>query len=68
MPVGAIAGGVIGQVASPRVALAAASICFSLAALWVVVAPISTAAVIEGFEEAEVIAGTDGALLDQPPE
>jgi hypothetical protein len=68
MPVGAIAGGVIGQLASPRVALAAASICFSLAALWVVVAPISSPAVTGAFEEAEVIAGTDGALRDQTPE
>lgn len=68
MPVGAIAGGVIGQLASPRVALAAASICFSLAALWVVVAPISSPAVTGAFEEAEVIAGTDGALRDQTTE
>jgi MFS family permease len=68
MPVGAIAGGVIGQLASPRLALAAASICFSLAALWVVVAPIRTLAVIGPFENPDVIAGTEGALLEQPPE
>lgn len=40
MPVGALAAGIVGQLASPRVALAAASLCFSLAALWVVAAPI----------------------------
>ncbi|MEK6320409.1 MAG: MFS transporter [Acidobacteriota bacterium] len=34
MPVGALAGGIIGQLASPRAALGAAAVCFSLAALW----------------------------------
>ena len=66
MPVGALAGGIIGQLASPRVALAAASICFSLAALWVIVAPIRTLAGKGGIAEPEVIAGADGALLEQP--
>lgn len=42
MPVGALAGGIIGQLASPRAALAAGAIAFSLAALWVVTAPIRT--------------------------
>jgi MFS family permease len=40
MPIGALAGGVVGQFASPRAALAAGAIGFSLAAFWVVVAPI----------------------------
>jgi MFS family permease len=40
MPVGALAGGVIGQLVSPRVALAAGTLGFSLAALWLVRAPI----------------------------
>lgn len=40
MPVGALAGGVIGQLASPRVALALAASTFSLASLWIVFAPI----------------------------
>jgi MFS family permease len=42
MPVGALAGGIIGELASPRAALAAGAIGFSLAALWVVMAPIRT--------------------------
>ena len=42
MPIGALAGGVVGQFASPRAALAAGAIGFSLAALWVVAAPIRT--------------------------
>jgi MFS family permease len=40
MPIGALAGGVIGQLASPRAALALAALGLSLAALWVVAAPI----------------------------
>ncbi len=44
MPVGALAGGIIGQIASPRAALAAAAIGFSLASLWVVASPIQTPA------------------------
>lgn len=40
MPVGALAGGIVGQLASPRAALAAAALCFSLASLWVIAAPI----------------------------
>jgi hypothetical protein len=40
MPVGALAGGAIGQLASPRTSLAAAAITFTLASLWVVAAPI----------------------------
>ena len=43
MPVGALASGVIGQLASPRAGLAAGAIGISLAALWLVAAPISTA-------------------------
>ncbi len=39
MPIGALAGGVIGQLASPRTALALAALGLSLAALWVVAAP-----------------------------
>jgi MFS family permease len=42
MPVGALAGGVIGQLANPRAALAVGAIGISLAALWLVAAPIST--------------------------
>jgi MFS family permease len=48
MPVGAVAGGIIGQLASPRGALAAGAIGFSLAALWVVAAPIRIPAASEG--------------------
>jgi MFS family permease len=40
MPLGALAGGIIGQIASPRAALASAALCFSLASLWVIAAPI----------------------------
>ena len=40
MPVGALAGGVVGQFASPRAALAASAIGFSLAAVWVIATPI----------------------------
>jgi MFS family permease len=40
MPVGAVAGGVFGQIASPRAALAVAAVTFTFASLWVVVAPI----------------------------
>jgi MFS family permease len=42
MPVGALVGGIVGQFASPRAALAAAAVGFSLAALWVAAAPIRT--------------------------
>jgi MFS family permease len=42
MPVGALAGGIIGQLASPRAALAGAAVTFTLASLWVVAAPIRT--------------------------
>jgi MFS family permease len=42
MPIGALAGGIIGQLASPRAALAAGALGFSLAALWMVTAPIRT--------------------------
>jgi len=42
MPVGALAGGIIGELASPRAALAVGALSFSLAALWVVAAPIRT--------------------------
>jgi MFS family permease len=72
MPVGALAGGVIGQLASPRVALAAASLCFSLAALWVVAAPISTPATKGRTVEPEVMAREDSPLaehlVEQPAE
>jgi MFS family permease len=44
MPVGAVAGGVIGQLASPRAALAVGAIGISLAALWLVAAPLRTPA------------------------
>jgi MFS family permease len=40
MPLGALGGGLVGQLASPRAALAAGAIGFSLAALWIVRAPI----------------------------
>lgn len=40
MPLGALAGGIFGQLASPRAALAAASVTFMLASLWIVAAPI----------------------------
>ena len=39
MPLGALAGGIIGQLASPRAALAVAAITFVFASLWVVAAP-----------------------------
>jgi MFS family permease len=42
MPVGALAGGIIGQIASPRAALAVAAIGFSLASLWIIAAPVRT--------------------------
>ena len=42
MPVGALAGGMIGQLASPRAALAAGAVGFSLAALWVAATPLRT--------------------------
>jgi MFS family permease len=42
MPVGALGGGIIGQVASPRAALAVAAVGFVLASLWVIAAPIRT--------------------------
>jgi len=60
MPVGALAGGVIGQLASPRAALAAASVCFSLAALWIVLSPIQSS--IDGLE------GLDAPGGEQPSE
>lgn len=44
MPVGALTGGIIGQVISPRASLAVSAMGFSLAALWVAVAPIRTPA------------------------
>ena len=44
MPIGAVAGGVIGQLTSPRAALAAGAVGFSLAALWVAMSPIATRA------------------------
>jgi MFS family permease len=40
MPIGAIAGGFLGQLAGPRSALAAAAIGFSVASLWIWVTPI----------------------------
>jgi MFS family permease len=40
MPLGALAGGVVGQVAGPRVALAGAALGFAAAALWIVPAPL----------------------------
>ena len=42
MPIGAVAGGIIGQLTSPRAALAAGAVGFSLAALWVAMTPIAT--------------------------
>jgi MFS family permease len=66
MPVGALAGGVIGQLASPRAALAAASVCFSLAALWVVAAPIRTQATHGLSAEREVITTADNPQAEQP--
>jgi len=54
MPVGALAGGIIGQLASPRTALAGAAVTFTLASLWVVAAPIR----IPGREsDTEVVTG-----------
>jgi predicted MFS family arabinose efflux permease len=41
-PVGALAGGIIGQLASPRAALAAGAAGFSLAALWIAATPLRT--------------------------
>lgn len=40
MPLGALAGGFVGQLASPRAALAGAALTFTFASLWVVAAPI----------------------------
>lgn len=51
MPVGAMAGGIIGQLVSPRAALAAGALGFSLAAVWVVTAPIRS--LVGGDGEAE---------------
>lgn len=51
MPIGALAGGIIGQLASPRAALAVAALGLSLAAVWVVAAPIRLPA--GGGEESE---------------
>lgn len=51
MPIGALAGGIIGQLTSPRAALAVAALGLSLAALWVVAAPIRLPA--DGGEQAE---------------
>jgi hypothetical protein len=42
MPVGALAGGLIGQLASPRMALAVGAIGFSVSSLWIVTHPIRT--------------------------
>jgi Na+/melibiose symporter-like transporter len=39
MPIGALAAGVVGQAASPRVALVAAALIFSLGSLWIAAAP-----------------------------
>ncbi|HSB12642.1 MAG TPA: MFS transporter, partial [Blastocatellia bacterium] len=36
LPVGALAGGIAGQYASPRAALGAAALTFSLSSLWIV--------------------------------
>ena len=68
MPVGALAGGVIGQIASPRAALAAAALCFSLAALWVVVAPIRTPTAKAQTAEPEIIASADRLHTEQHAE
>lgn len=40
LPAGALVGGLVGQIAGPRVALAAASVGLAAAALWIVGAPI----------------------------
>jgi MFS family permease len=42
VPLGALAGGIVGQIASPRAALALAAVGFSAAALFVAAAPIRT--------------------------
>jgi MFS family permease len=58
LPVGALAGGVLGQVTSPRFALAAASIAFSLSALWIALSPIRPA-----YEAALMERACDEAVL-----
>lgn len=63
MPIGALAGGIIGQLASPRAALAVAALGLSLAALWVVTAPIRTPA--SGGREAEPDGMTSGVLEEK---
>jgi MFS family permease len=40
MPLGAVAGGIVGQFASPRTALAAAALTFMLGSLWIAAAPL----------------------------
>ena len=45
MPVGALGGGIIGQLFSPRAALAAGALGLSLAAVWVAASPIRSSAV-----------------------
>ena len=45
MPVGALGGGIIGQLFSPRAALAAGALGLSLAAVWVAASPIRSPAV-----------------------
>jgi Na+/melibiose symporter-like transporter len=44
MPIGALTGGIVGQLGSPRLALAVGAIGFSLASLWIVASPIRTPA------------------------
>jgi len=44
MPAGALTGGIIGQISTPRASLTVSAFCFSLAALWVAAAPIRTPA------------------------
>jgi hypothetical protein len=39
LPVGALAGGIVGQLASPRAALAGGAVCFVLSAGWIAMAP-----------------------------
>lgn len=40
LPIGALIGGIVGQYASPRAALVAAALTFSLASLWIALTPI----------------------------
>src|SRR6185312_13506948 len=65
MPVGAVAGGFVGQLASPRAALAAGSLCFCLAALWIAMVPVRSPDPNAFTKEPEIKIPTDNFV--EPP-